>query len=42
MNLTIIRVFKYNQIPNISTIAGLILIIVGVIIVNTMSDININ
>ena len=42
MNLTIIWVFKYNQIPNIPTIAGLILIIVGVIVVNTMSDINVN
>jgi small multidrug resistance pump len=42
MNLTIMGVFKYNQIPNISTITGLILIIVEVIIVNTMSDININ
>ncbi len=41
MNLTIIEVFKYNQIPNISTITGLILIIVGVVTVNTMSDINI-
>ena len=42
MNLTTIGVFKYSQIPNISTITGLILIIVEVIIVNTMSDININ
>ncbi len=40
--ITIIGVFKYNQIPNIPTIIGLILIIVGVIIVNTMSDIKVN
>ena len=37
--ITIIGVFKYDQIPNIPTIFGLILIIVGVIIVNTMNDI---
>ena len=40
--ITIIGVIKYNQIPNIPTIAGLILIIVGVVIVNTMSDIKVN
>ena len=40
--ITIIGVFKYNQIPNTPTIAGLILIIIGVIIVNTMNDINVN
>ena len=40
--ITIIAGFKYNQIPNIPTIIGLILIIVGVIIVNTMNDINVN
>jgi len=39
--ITIIGVFKYNQIPNIPTIIGLVLIIVGVIIVNTMSDIQV-
>ena len=39
--ITIIGVIKYNQIPNIPTIIGLILIIVGVIIVNTMNDITI-
>ena len=39
--ITIIGVFKYNQIPNILTIVGLIFIIVGVIIVNTMSDIDV-
>ena len=40
--ITIIGVFKYNQIPNIPTIFGLVLIIVGVIIVNTMNDIQVN
>ena len=40
--ITIIGVFKYNQIPNIPTIIGLVLIIIGVIIVNTMNDIQVN
>ena len=40
--ITVIGVFKYNQIPNIPTIIGLTLIIVGVIIVNTMNDIHVN
>ena len=39
--ITIIGVFKYNQIPNIPTIIGLTLIIVGVVIVNTMNDIQV-
>ena len=39
--ITIIGVFKYNQIPNISTIIGLSLIMVGVIIVNTMNNIQV-
>ena len=39
--ITIIGVYKYNQIPNIPTIIGLILIISGVIIVNTMNNITI-
>ena len=40
--ITIIGVFKYNQIPNIPTIIGLTLIIIGVVIVNTMNDIRVN
>ena len=40
--ITIIGVFKYNQIPNIPTIIGLTFIIVGVVIVNTMNDIKVN
>ena len=39
--ITIIGVFKYNQTPNIPTIIGLVLIIVGVIIVSTMNDIEV-
>ena len=39
--ITIIGIYKYNQIPNIPTIIGLTLIIVGVIIVNTMNNIQI-
>ena len=39
--ITIIGVFKYNQIPNIPTIIGLTLIIVGVVIVNTMHNIQV-
>ena len=40
--ITIIGVFKYNQIPNVPTIIGLTLIIVGVVIVNTMNDVQVN
>ena len=40
--ITIIGIFKYKQIPNIPTIIGLTLIIVGVVIVNTMNDIRVN
>ncbi len=39
--ITIIGIYKYNQVPNTPTIIGLILIIIGVIIVNTMSDIRV-
>ena len=42
MAITIIGVFKYNQMPNIPTIIGLTLIIVGVVIVNTMNDVQVN
>ena len=40
--ITIIGIFKYNQVPNIPTIIGLVLIIIGVVIVNTMSEIKVN
>ena len=36
--LSLIGVFKYKQIPNLATIIGLVLIVIGVIIVNTMND----
>jgi len=39
--ITIIGVFKYNQIPNIPTIIGLVLITVGVIIIGIMNDIKV-
>jgi len=39
--LTIVGIFKYNQIPNLPTIVGLIFIIAGVVIVNTMHDIKV-
>ena len=34
--LTLIGIFKYKQIPNLATIFGLTLIVIGVIIVNVM------
>ena len=40
--ITIIGIIKYNQIPNIPTIVGLILIITGVTIISTMNDIEVN
>ena len=39
--ITIIGIFKYNQVPNIPTIIGLALIIVGVVIINTMHNIQV-
>ena len=36
--LSLIGVFKYKQIPNLATTIGLVLIVIGVIIVNTMND----
>jgi len=39
--ITIIAVIKYKQIPNIPTIIGLSLIVVGVIIVHLMNDIKV-
>ena len=37
----IFAMLKYNQIPNIPTIIGLSLIVVGVIIISTMNDIEV-
>ena len=39
--ITIIAVIKYQQIPNIPTIIGLSLIVIGVIIVHLMNDIDV-
>ena len=41
VGITIIAVIKYNQIPNIPTIIGLSLIVIGVAIVHLMNDIDI-
>ena len=39
--LTLIGIIKYKQVPNLATIFGLALIVIGVIIVNVMNDIKI-
>tara|TARA_B100001250_G_C19585970_1_gene694196 strand:- start:401 stop:739 length:339 start_codon:yes stop_codon:yes gene_type:complete len=36
----IVGVFKHNQVPNLYTIIGLALIVVGVLMVNLLSDLN--
>ena len=36
--LTLIGVIKYKQIPNLATIFGLTLIVIGVVIVNAMNN----
>ena len=36
--LSLFGIFKYKQIPNLATAIGLLLIIIGVIIGNTMND----
>jgi len=41
VGITIIAILKYNQIPNIPTIIGLFLIVIGVIIVHLMTDIDV-
>ena len=42
VGITIIAVIKYKQIPNIATIIGLSLIVIGVVIVHLMNDIDVN
>ena len=37
---TVVGIFKFNQMPNLYTIIGLVLIIVGVLMVNLLGDIN--
>ena len=39
--IAVIAVIKYNQVPNIPTIIGLSLIVIGVIIVHLMNDIDV-
>ena len=41
VGITIIAALKYKQIPNIPTVIGLSLIVVGVIIVHLMNDIDV-
>ena len=36
----VVGIIKYNQIPNIYTVVGLVLIIAGVLMVNLMGDAN--
>ena len=39
--ITIIGIIKYKQVPNLATIFGLSLIVIGVVIVNLMNDIKV-
>ena len=39
--ITIVAVIKYKQIPNIPTIIGLFLIVIGVVVVHLMNDIDV-
>ena len=41
VGITIIAVIKYKQIPNIPTIIGLSLIVIGVVVVHLMNDIDV-
>ena len=41
VGITIIAVIKYKQIPNIPTIIGLVLIVIGVAVVHLMNDIDV-
>ena len=41
VGITIIAVIKYKQIPNIPTIIGLSLIVIGVAVVHLMNDIDV-
>ena len=40
--LTLIGIIKYKQIPNLATIFGLALVVVGVVIINVMNNTNID
>tara|TARA_B100000029_G_scaffold78643_1_gene70112 strand:- start:123 stop:470 length:348 start_codon:yes stop_codon:yes gene_type:complete len=39
--ITIVAVIKYNQMPNIPTMIGIALIVIGVVVVNLMNDIDV-
>ena len=39
--ITIVAVIKYKQIPNIPTMIGIALIVIGVVVVNLMNDIDV-
>ena len=41
VGITIIAAIKYKQIPNIPTVIGLALIIIGVVVVHLMNDIDV-
>ena len=41
VGITIIAIIKYKQIPNIPTVIGLGLIVIGVVIVHLMNDIDV-
>ena len=41
VGITIIAAVKYKQIPNIPTVIGLVLIIIGVVVVHLMNDIDV-
>ncbi len=40
--ITIVATFKYKQVPNISTIIGLSLIVIGVVVVHLMNNIKVD
>ena len=40
--LTLIGIIKYKQVPNLATIFGLALIVIGVLIVNVMNNTNVD
>ena len=42
VGITIIASIKYNQVPNIPTIIGLLFIVIGVVIVHLMNDIKVD
>tara|TARA_B100000686_G_scaffold302874_1_gene339271 strand:- start:122 stop:304 length:183 start_codon:yes stop_codon:yes gene_type:complete len=41
VGITIIAALKYKQIPNIPTLIGIALIVIGVIVVHLMNDIDV-